>query len=435
MIYIDDGLGCADTYEEAKDASRTTQEILQKSGFCTNDKSIWEPTQRLTWLGIEVDLKAFRFFIPTERKQKTLKRIQSVLANKTCSARELAKVVGSIISLKLPVGNIVCLFTRLCYRAINESPTWDHKLVLDEGSKHELKFWEQRLPVVETERISQSTLVCKRAIFVDASGFGVGAWTQGLTKWDVQDACSRQLTAEEIGTSSTFRELKAIEFGISRFGEKMKNSNVKVFCDNQSAVGIAEKGSSKAELHQIVLSIHSLCFRWGIKMETQWVPRDRNQLANLLSRLKDPDDWQVHPAVFGLICARWGRPNFDRFAFGWNAKCSLFNSRWMELGCAGVDAFAQNWAGFFNWLTPPPRLIFDTIRHLENCKATGVLIAPEWKSADFWPLLSRVLKSQVCKDTLRFPAGNAVFAFGSSPTSIFRPLFPSPVLAILLDFA
>ena len=58
-------------------------------------------------------------------------------------------------------------------------------------------------------------------------------------------------------------------------------------------------------------------------------------------------------------------------------------------GELGVDAFAFDKTGEFNWLSPPVYLLEKTVKHFcsskTGCKA--ILVCPCWTSATFWPLI------------------------------------------------
>ena len=55
--FLDDGLGIGNTFERALEDSIFVLNSLTKAGFNINsEKSVWQPTKVLTWLGIEVDL-------------------------------------------------------------------------------------------------------------------------------------------------------------------------------------------------------------------------------------------------------------------------------------------------------------------------------------------------------------------------------------------
>ena len=138
---------------------------------------------------------------------------------------------------------------------------------------------------------------------------------------------SGMFTTDDLGQSSTFRELKAIYYVLLSFVEHLKHKRVKIFTDNQSAARIVSVGSSKVHLQSVALSIFRFCLSHGIALEAQWIPRSLNERADLLSRFVDKDDWRVHPSVFRRVDAKWGPHTIDRFASYYNAQLPRFNSR------------------------------------------------------------------------------------------------------------
>ncbi len=53
MVYLDDGLCAAAGDSMALEASRLVRSSLSDAGFVSHPtKSVWEPTQRLVWLGL-----------------------------------------------------------------------------------------------------------------------------------------------------------------------------------------------------------------------------------------------------------------------------------------------------------------------------------------------------------------------------------------------
>ena len=56
LVFLDDGLGAASDYTNARVSSFSVHAELLKSGFVLNEvKSLWEPTQVITWLGTVID--------------------------------------------------------------------------------------------------------------------------------------------------------------------------------------------------------------------------------------------------------------------------------------------------------------------------------------------------------------------------------------------
>ena len=87
--------------------------------FTANDgKSIWEPTQRLVFLGSILDFGEGLIQIPEFRIHEFKSSLVSCLQNNQLLARDLASVTGQIISMACEVGNVTRLFTRNCYAAI-----------------------------------------------------------------------------------------------------------------------------------------------------------------------------------------------------------------------------------------------------------------------------------------------------------------------------
>ena len=63
-----------------------------------------------------------------------------------------------------------------------------------------------------------------------------------------------------------------------------------IFVDNQGASRILTIGSPKPHLQEVLLEVLKLCFRFGISIEAQWLPRGENLRADLLSRFIEKDD-------------------------------------------------------------------------------------------------------------------------------------------------
>ena len=126
----------------------------------------------------------------------------------------------------------------------------------------------------------------------------------------------------------------------------------------------------------------------------------------------------------------------DRFADDFNKKVNKFNSKYYCPQTQQVDAFAVDWSGEFNWLSPPVKLIGKTIRHMKACKAKGVLFTPEWRSAYFWPLLTNdgIYFSDFIKDYVRLDP----YYFNNNTqdvNSVFNGFAKFKAFAFLIDFA
>ncbi|CAH3185192.1 unnamed protein product, partial [Porites lobata] len=93
----------------------------------------------------------------------------------------------------------------------------------------------------------------------------------------------------EAAKSSTWRELKAIQFALSAFKASVRGKCVKWYSDSQGAVRVVEIGSPSAELHSIALDIFYFCRTYNITLIPQWVPRELNACADAISHIVDFD--------------------------------------------------------------------------------------------------------------------------------------------------
>ena len=127
---------------------------------------------------------------------------------------------------------------------------------------------------------------------------------------------------------------------------------------------------------------------FDFSLESQWLPREENARADLLSRVIDRDDWSLNPEVFMSLDARWGPHAVDRFSSYFNSQFVRFNSKYFSPGYPAVDALSQDWSSDNNWLCPPVHLIVAAVQHLRYHKRVGTLIVPQWPFRFFLALLA-----------------------------------------------
>ena len=103
-------------------------------------------------------------------------------------------------------------------------------------------------------------IIINQTMYSDASATACGAVIEGTNH-----VARRMFSRSEQETSSTYRELLAIQFALQAFQPLLNNCNVKLFTDSQMAVRITEAGSMKFEYHQLaIFSIFSTCLRDSI---------------------------------------------------------------------------------------------------------------------------------------------------------------------------
>ena len=111
-----------------------------------HEKSIWLSRQEGELLRFISYLKEGTFRVPNHRVGNLKILLDKVTEKKFyTTAREVAKVTGSIISVSLALGPVARLWTRALYRNSSSATIWDRKIILSIEGKKEIKFWAKEL--------------------------------------------------------------------------------------------------------------------------------------------------------------------------------------------------------------------------------------------------------------------------------------------------
>ncbi|XP_072019664.1 uncharacterized protein [Amphiura filiformis] len=309
VVFLDDGLGFADSFVEANSVSEEIKADLIASGFVPNvQKSIWLPTQYMEWLGYSIDTQSGSFKVLEKRVQDIYQSCLGMLDSLKkssfgrVSARLLASITGKIVSTGLAVGNMSSLMTKAMHVCIETKANWHSFVHLSTQAVEELKFWIENIRILNNNQLEFKPSATRIA-YSDASSTGYGGYVIGLG----DDIAHGLWPTEEMKTSSTWRELRAVDLVMQSLVGKLSNHRIKWFTDNQAVAKIAKQGSMKPDLHNIALDICGTCVRHNISLEVEWIPRAENDRADFISRIVDSDDWAIADSVFN---------HFDHFDHG-----------------------------------------------------------------------------------------------------------------------
>jgi hypothetical protein len=435
VLYLDDGIIIADTPQQAKQFASRIKADLEAAGFIINvEKSQWVPTQQLQWLGFKLDSASNTFEIPADKLYRLKTAIfRAMLCSRNCTARGLSKVVGKVTSMFHAFGSIVYIMTKSCQSWIADMDSWSNRAQLSESCLVELRFWHMHVDHVRRLPLEKPQTRFTRMIFSDASASACGAFI----KYHKGSEMIHHWTPEEKLCSSTWRELRAVDIFLAIHAKELSGLSVKWYTDNQAVPRILFKGSMVDNLQVLALSVFTNCIMFDVHLSVDWVPRTMNEAADELSKTPDLDDWSVQDRIFNMLNKLSGPFTIDCFASNLTHKLPKFFSKYWCLGTYGIDAFAYSWAGEFAWLVPPPTLITKVVSHCKLCKAQGILIAPKWISAPFWPVLKSPAGWRAGITLLyEYSQPKAFFNRGPYGNSVFtEACFSSNVLVLKLDFS
>ncbi|KAM9974264.1 hypothetical protein ACTFIR_012785 [Dictyostelium discoideum] len=198
IAYLDDLLIVGST-KECLSNLKKTMDLLVKLSFKLNlEKSVLEPTQSITFLGLQIDSVSMKLLVPKEKKKSVIKEIRNFLKLDCCSPRKLAGLKGKLIALK----DAVIPF-RLYTRQTNKFHS--QCLTLANGD------WDQSFPIPQDVKSEISHCLFPSYDYVlttDASESGAGATLKKGNK--TIKTWSFQWSTTQSNMSSNRREMLAL---------------------------------------------------------------------------------------------------------------------------------------------------------------------------------------------------------------------------------
>ena len=370
---------------------------IRAAGFSLSEEKLeLEPSQRRKFLGFIFDTACGIITVSPVRVAEFLSRLDTIRHAKSITKRSLSRLLGQLASMTPVLGSVARVYARACHAALHTVTQLHHHLKLPEDARTEILFWTHRFGEFNSTPLWKDTKVTYLELFSDASDFGWGGHAQ--LSADLVMAQGYFDPAEQGPlTSSTLREIWALERVLESLLARLESAlhaaattgstAIRAYVDNQALEYIMVRGSRKPHLNAVIKRIFEFCWKHGITLAVQWVPREENELADHISKFYDHDDWMVNRSLFQELDTIWGPHTVDVFASEKNHLCSKFFSLYHCRGSHGVDAFTQEWGSDNCWINPPFGLIGQVIRHLRRCKAIATLICPYWPQRPWWPIL------------------------------------------------
>ena len=107
IVYLDDGIVAVRGKEKALVESARVKQDIENARFVIHvEKSTWEPSHTIEWLGFQIDLSKGEFSVPVAKIDALKSKLIKIKGAKCVPARELASLIGKIISMSLALGPV-----------------------------------------------------------------------------------------------------------------------------------------------------------------------------------------------------------------------------------------------------------------------------------------------------------------------------------------
>ena len=393
MGYIDDSILVAKSRKEAQEATKLATEMLTDLGFDINtEKSVFEPTQELEFLGFILNSQEMTVKLPLHKKDEIKSLCISLLSEPRPSIRFVAQVIGKLVAAMPGVQ-----YGPMYYRQLEKEKTvalklnrghFDRKMTISNESRVDLQWW------IENIDQAYNVIGCNSPdIVIDSDASGQG--------WGATDQCTQiggRWNTEELNRAAdnaiNYLEMQAAYLAIKSFCKQMQNVHVRMRIDNTTAVSyISNMGGIKSEMcNQMAKKIWQFCIRRNIWLSVEHLPGVQNVVADFNSRhFQDQTEWQLNTAVFTQLCDQLGNPELDLFASRLNAQLPKYISWKPDPEATSVDAFKANWNQWYFYAFPPFCLIGRCLQKIDHDEAQGILIVPKWPTQSWFPRLLQML--------------------------------------------
>ena len=295
LHYLDDFLFINSSSQNCKSDLNKFLSICKDINVPISSKKTVLPTQRITFLGFEIDTLSETIRLPDEKLQRAKSEILSLLQKNKCTLRELQSLLGLlqftckvIVPGRAFLGQLYHL-TAGCLRPF-------HRIRLSKNAKQDLEIWLQFLQSFNGVTLYRDHLFLNPSIqniFTDAAkslGYGAVFGNQWFSiPWP-----STWWTEQNI----TLLELVPIVQALEAWGPILRNQCVRLNTDNQALSHIINSQTSKENLVRILIrKLVLIALKFNILVKAVHIPGSLNSLSDALSRLQVAKFHLSHPSA------------------------------------------------------------------------------------------------------------------------------------------
>ena len=284
IVYLDDFLVVAPTYEACQLAFSTLLQLLQDLGFSISWHKVIGPTQKLVFLGVELDTQQCKMALPQTKLDELRGIVSCFLSRLRANKKQLQQLAGKLNwACRVVYGGRTFLRRILDTMNSLQSPT--AKKRLDPEFYADIQWWHSFLQVFNGQRPFLSTQPTTD-VETDACLLAAGAYFRG--DWLYHNF---PLDCPAIaGLHINHKEVVAQILTAFRWGHVWKNQHVIIHCDNVAAVHIINKGTTA---HPFIMHLLRQLF-WlsaihNFRFTAVYIKGHLNTVADSMSRLHEPE--------------------------------------------------------------------------------------------------------------------------------------------------
>lgn len=281
VCYLDDYLICEATHHACAETLNELLKVLRVLGFAINYNKIVGPTTRLSFLGITLDSSSMTVELPKDKLDDLRCLLLDARGRSRITKRQLQSLIGKLnFATQCVFGGR--FFLRRLHDAVCRLRLPWHRTRITVSIRRDIDWWLRYL----SEFNGLIDMVDPRPrtpIHTDACTIGCGAVYENkfvYFRWNEWPEADR--------LHINHKETLAFEVALTTWADKLRNSKVIIHCDNQTAVAVLNRGSSRNECVMASLRrVFWLAAKYNLRLEVVYTPGKSNNLADGASRLHE----------------------------------------------------------------------------------------------------------------------------------------------------
>ena len=417
--FIDDCYLQGQTYEECAKNVQETVKLFQSLGFVIHsEKSVLSPCKKLKYLGFWLNSDSMTVTLPDDKKEKIKNVCLDLKKKKNVPIRQLAQAIGQLVAAFPAV-----LWGPLFYRKLERNKSlalreakgnFDTTTMVSKEAEKELDWWIDNI-----QTSSHPLQIADPDIELRTDASSKGGWGAVCLS---QSAGGRWSMSEREYHINVL-ELLAVEYALKSFDTLLLGKHVKVLSDNTCAVSYLRNmgGSRSSECNDVAHRIWFWAKARNIWLTATYIPGKENVEADAQSRnFNDRTEWALDKKIFHSITNTLFCPEIDLFASRLNCQLKPFVSWGPDPEAWAVDAFTLHWGNWLIYAFPPFSLLHRVLCKWKRDEADGLLVAPVWMTATWYPLMLKMLTTE----PILLPKGSRVLQLphDNSPHPLHKKL-------------
>ena len=392
--YIDDSLNMNREKTMCKQNALLIADVISSLGYEVNEeKSVFEPSQKIVYFGFILDSVQFKVFLPSEKVQKIINLAKNLLSKENVVVRDIASFIGLVINAFHAV-----LEAPLHYRQLERnkiaglglSKNFNRVTQLSAASRKELLWW-----INNVENKNGKPIRPKKPSVLLQTDASLSGW--GAHNNNTSVSIGGRWSFLEADNHINFLELLAIFYALRSFCSELRSVHISIQSDSTCAVAYICNmgGMTSPKMDNLAMQIWEWCIERDIYLSASHICSEINVHADFSSRnFSDSTEWMLKKEIFQRLCDQCFVPDIDLFASRLNYQVDKFVSWYPEPGAFRNDAFSFSWNKFRPYMFPPFALVGRCLNKILEDKVSKVLfVVPHWVSQPWFPMLLSMIVS------------------------------------------